>query len=159
MSELKPGHYGAKVISYGITKTKNGDPQMLIQFQIIAEDRTSHLLTWYGSFKDNARPYTIDALLRCGLKVDNLAVLADGISSGALDLSKELSLDIRKEKGQDGKERLKIAWINEVRGTAFKAMVPKIEAISLLQGLEADVAKRRAETGIKKTTEEDDLGF
>lgn len=157
MSEIKPGYYNGKIVKYGIGKTQSGNPQAMIQFQFQTPDGQSHTLTWYGSFSEKAKKFTIDALLRCGLRVDNISILANGVESGALDTEKELSLDIRKEKGDDGKERLKIAWVNEIGSSAFKNIIPQVEAMSLLQGLEADVAMRRAETGIKKS--DDDLGF
>lgn len=103
MTLVKPGRYSANVLEHGISETKAGDPQAVVKFEFEV-DGSKRELTWFGSFKEKALPFTLDALVACGLKGNNPA--------GALEIGKEVSIVIEKDVNDEGKERNVIRWVN-----------------------------------------------
>lgn len=143
----------AQITDYGIATTKTGNPQIMIKFN--CEDGKSR--TWYGSLKEGrAREITIDTLLRCGFKGDDVSVLAGGHTSGQLDHNVELELVIENEVGQDGKTYERIRWVNLPGGSGFKNAMTQDDAVQVLKGLnlKSDFAARKASAGRPKSTEE-----
>lgn len=150
MKEVQPGKYLAKVTDYGIGTTKEGLPQVLVMFAYKDKDQDEHSLIWFGSLKENAKPYTIDALLACGLKGNDLEVLADGVGNGALDTEKDVQITVEEHEWQ-GKKSMRIQWINEPGASSFRDKLTKGEAVQKMQGLnlKADVLARRQASGKK----------
>lgn len=149
---LKPGIYTARIADYGITKTKDGLPQVKITFAIDGDQ-----ITWYGSFKERAQKYTLDSLLVCGLVGDDVSTLAIGPASAALDMSKDISL-VLAEQEYDGKTNLRVRWINEPGGQAAQTMNSG-EAAQIFEGLnlKAALLERRQATGKKSEPKKVDL--
>lgn len=140
---IKPGTYAGTIQSHVISETKAGEPQAAITFSLESEGRP-HTMTWFGSFKEGkAREITIKTLLICGLKGNNPA--------GPLEIGKQLSLVVEEEKGQDGKVRSRIRWINALG--AVKNVIPKDMAISRLDSLAGAVAAARMENGAHEIDE------
>jgi hypothetical protein len=135
---LKPGRYKASIVKHAITETKSGDPQAVVTFDFDA-DGNQQQMTWYGSFKEGkAREITIRALLVCGLKGNNPA--------GPLEIGREVMLTIESEKDQNGKERLRIRWINPLGG--IQNALSDDMAKSKLSALEGAVMAARHGSGI-----------
>lgn len=147
---INAGKYIAKIKDYGIGSTKAGDPKAMIMFTFKDENGTNHEMTWNGSLKEGrAREITIDALLNCGLKGDDLSQLANGIESNVLDANIEVELDIQ-HKEYEGKIGPRISWINRPGGAAFRDKMEHTIAVQKMAGLnlKADVMARRKEKGI-----------
>lgn len=142
---VNPGTYNAKVLSHAISETKAGLPQAVVKFTFEAAG-TAHTLTWFGSFKEGALPHTIKALLACGLQGNN--------PGGALEIGKEVLIVVEDDKGEDGKTRNKISWVNAVN--EIKKAIPKELALSKLAALEGAVLQARQKTGM---TGEDEIPF
>lgn len=135
---IQPGTYIAKVVSHAISETKGGDPQAAITFSFTEAGKIQHSLTYFGSFKEKARPFTIKALLACGLKGNNPA--------GPLEIGKEVSIVVENEEGQDGKIRAKIRWVNQLGGV--KNVINPDAALAKLAALEGAVFAARSESQI-----------
>lgn len=134
MNLIKAGTYSAKVESHAITETKGGDPQAAVTFSFMAEG-SQRKITWFGSFKEKAQPFTIKALLACGLKGNNPA--------GALEIGKEVSLVIEIETNDKGQEINKVRWVNRPGG--IRNVVDSKIAHAKLSLLEGAVMKARQE--------------
>lgn len=110
MSEpIAPGKYTAKVLDYGISGTKAGDPQVSVKFGF-----GSQSMIWNGTLKQGkGQEITLKSLIVLGLtNPDKIADLADGLKGNTLDLTKEVEIDIQPDT-YEGNTTLKIKWINE----------------------------------------------
>jgi hypothetical protein len=135
---VKPGTYKATIISHAISETKNGAPQAAVTFSVEADGK-SQTMTWFGSFKEGkAQEITIKALLVCGLKGNNPA--------GPLDIGREVSIVVEDEKGEDGKVRSKIRWVNAIGGV--KNVIPQDMAQAKLESLMGAVMAARQEHNV-----------
>ena len=149
------GEYsGAKLVNYGMTKTKAGEPAPTMAFRVKLEDGKTYVTFWRGSFKGGAREFTIKALLICGLTdVRRLAKLADGPDSKLLDMDADYRVVVDHELAQDGsgKKYPRVQWVNADSGAKFKNAIDAGEAAMLIQGmgLEADFFEIAAKTGYK----------
>lgn len=150
---VSPGKYLGKIVGCGFTESKAGDAYPFIQFQFADHEGKFHNLTWKGTLKEGkGKVITIDTLLRCGLKGNNIFAISDGVS--ALDVTKEMSLDVVHQITDEGKTYANIAWVNTPGGTGPKKVLSKEELKAKVAGkdFEADVAMRREETKIKDTS-------
>ena len=158
-NEIKPsaGYYAAKILNYGLTKTKAGSPEPTIVFEVL-EDGNPHRVFWRSSLKDGpAREITLKALAICGFKnLRGFAYLADGIQSGLLDMEKEVQITVEHETNtENGKRYAKVRWINESGGNKFKSAICVSEAAQLMSGmgLEADFMRIAQQYGFKTVNE------
>lgn len=135
---VKEGDYKAKISGYGIRETQKGLPEPVIRFTLEDEGKPTSL-NWRGSLNEGkAREITIKALLVCGLKTSDLSALADGPSSGALDMNKEVMIRVSPEVGMDGKTYMTVKWVNELGGAAFKAAITRDDAVKKMAGMNID---------------------
>lgn len=136
METIKPGTYEAKVVDYGVAKTKKGDPMVMVRFAVYpSETSVSQNITWYGTFSSpKAQEITSEALAICGMKTKNFAELANGAGSGVLDEKKVVSLTIVQEEWE-GKTRTKVKYINQPGGSGFRDKMSKADAAQLFNGL------------------------
>lgn len=142
---IKPGTYTATVLNHAITSTQKGDPQAAVSFSC-ADNEGSHQITWYGSFSEKARPFTIKSLLACGLKGNNPA--------GPLEIGKEVSIVVEHETDDAGKTRAKVRWVNALGG--YKNVISNDEALAKLSMLEGAVMAQRQSLGL---TDSDEIPF
>lgn len=133
---VTPGTYTAKIVSHAITEAKSGNPQAAVTFSFEADHKTQSMI-WYGSFSEKAVPFTLKALLACGLKGNNPA--------GPLEIGKEVSIVIEDEVGQDNKTRSKIRWVNAPG--AVRNVIPPDMAKAKLSALEGAVMAARQSLG------------
>ena len=123
-TEIKAGKYLGRILDYGIGVTKEGNPQAVILFAFSDAMDNRHEMTWYGTLKEGrGREITIDALLVCGLRGNNLETLADGVQGHALDAGREVQLTIEYQKDQNGREHPRVKWINLPRWVRFPGTV------------------------------------
>ncbi len=142
MTLVKPGRYTANVLDHGISETKAGEPQAVIKFEFDF-DGSKRELTWFGSFKEKALPFTLEALVACGLKGNNPA--------GALEIGKEVSIVVEKETDESGKERNKVRWVNRAH-----APIQKMDSLAASSKLEKYAAAVMAIKAKNPTQNEDD---
>lgn len=146
--------YTARIKDYGIGTTKAGDPKAMVMFTFKDENGTSVDMTWSGSLREGrAREITIDALLVCGLKGNDLSKLAQGAESGVLDLNRDLSITVEEEE-YNGKTYKKIKWINAPGGAGFRDIDPSTVKKLTGMNLSGDVEARRKQSGIKDKVDE-----
>ena len=149
---IKAGKYNATIAGYAIRATNKGDPMVSICFAAKDAEGAVHNVYWNGTFGPNAKDFTIEALLICGLKGNDLAILGKGPAGGGLDMLKELQVSIEYEENpQDGKMYPRVRWINEAGGARFKNALPEVEAVSKMRGLNlaGDVAALRNQKGYR----------
>lgn len=158
-----PGYYDAKILNYGIKKTKAGDPAPTIAFEVEVRGG-KHKVFWQGSLKDGpARDISLKALMVCGFTNPNaFPYLANGIESGLLDLTKEVQVTVEHETVEEVDDKTgqtitkkypRVRWINESGGGKFKNAIDVSEAAILMStmGLEADFFRIANESGVKMT--------
>jgi len=138
---INPGTYKATVANHAISEAKSGNLQAAVTFSLEVNDAPV-AITWYGSFSEKALPHTLKALLVCGLKGNNPA--------GALEIGKEVSIVVEIEKGDDGKERNKVRWVNAPH--SIRNVVPNDAAMARLSQLEGAVMQARQNLNIPKNT-------
>lgn len=150
-----PGTYTARIVNYGVKKTKSGDPAPTIAFEVELADKSKHRVFWQGSFNGGGREITAKALLVCGLKdvrAFTAGAMARGVDTKLLDTTKDVNIVVIHETSQDGANRYaKVQWINEAGGGRFKNAIEQAEAGMLFQGmgLEADFFRIAQENGYK----------
>lgn len=159
---MTPGVYKAKVINCGITSSKDGNPQVTINLKLLmnegAPDQTTQDMMWSGSLKEGrAQEITLDAVLVCGYKENNLNLLAEG---KGLDLEKVVQVTVESES-YNGRDTLKIKWINEVGSGASKEFMAKNDAILKLTGLkiEGSLMERKQLKGLAPAAQESMPGY
>lgn len=153
-----PGYYNAKIMNYGIKKTKAGDPAPTILFEVQSDGQANRVF-WQGSLKDGqAREICLKALAVCGFRhIRCFSNFADGPASGLLDMDREVQVTVEHENAQDGsgKRYARVRWINEASGGKFKDALTSHESFVLMQGmgLEADFMRIAQENGYTVNTE------
>lgn len=145
---ITPGKYEARIVNYDITEDKKGNPQVAVLFSFTDQEGPKEY-TWYGGLStEGGRKVTLKALLTMGFKGKNVADLAGGVESHALNVSTPVEIDIQNEDYQ-GKVYTKVKWINRLGGAKFANALSKQEAKAKLAALNLDgeLAAIRAETG------------
>ena len=138
MNLVNPGRYVAKVAKHAITETKGGDPQAVVRFEFVDDQGHRRELTWFGSFKDKAQPYTIKALINCGLQGNNPA--------GPLEIGKEVSIVVEIDKDNDGKDRNIVRWVNGLN--QIQNEIDPQKAASMLERFSGAVMAAKKEMGV-----------
>lgn len=131
-----PGQYIAKLVDYGITKTKEGKPQVIACFDFKDANGEQFQRLWFGSVNaGKAREITMKSLKAMGLQggEDRLASLAGGVDSGELSLSSKIQITVVDEVDQQtGEIRSKIRWVNTIGGPAMANRISSAEAADIL---------------------------
>jgi hypothetical protein len=120
-----------KIIDYGISLTAAKLPQVVVQF----ETGKGEKYTWYGSFKENSKEWTIKKLLTMGFSSDTLEPLANGMAGGALNHLQEYDITIEEKADQNGQVRKQVAWINLPGQSAIRGKLEASDALNALKGL------------------------
>jgi len=147
---MEPGKYIARISDYGISETKSHHPQISILFEFKDDKGNPYKLTWYGTLKEGrGREITIDSLLKCEFKGNNLDLIAGGPPSNILNMEKDLEIDIERHE-YEGKAQMRIQWVNLPGGSGFRNKLNEEGVVQSLKGmkLQADVMARRQEIGI-----------
>jgi hypothetical protein len=135
---IEPGIYVAKVFEHAIGETKAGLPQAVITFKF-----GGHSIKYYGSFSPKAAPWTIKALIACGLEGQNPA--------GPLKIGKEVSITIAEDVNLQGQPVMKVRWVNPISG--IKNVIAPDAAKAKLADLEGAVLAARADLGVGDDSE------
>ena len=127
------GNFDAKIIDYGVSVSSANRPQVFVvfEFEYTNEDTGGSSMrkkAWYGSLHEGAVPITLKSLIQCGLRqsnFDKLDKLADGPSSGLLDMERHRQIELYEVPNyqDESKTDTKIHWIND------PALAPTIKKI------------------------------
>ena len=131
---IKAGKYKTKAVDYGVTQTKNGDPMLVVKFEVDGQS-----LFWRGMFGEKSLPITEKALAALGFESDRFDVLADGTDSGALNLNLEVVIEVDLET-YNGESRPVVKWVNEPGAGGIRNGISRVEAVNLFQGLRPSAA-------------------
>jgi hypothetical protein len=134
----------AVLTDYGISETKNGDPQVFLTFEVEPEGR----LSYFGSLKGGALQFTIGALAALGYKGKDMSDLANGVDGRALQLGTRVSVAISDDDYPGHEGQKKINFVN-APGSGIKRADPVTAKARLKAlGVEAELAKYRNANGI-----------
>jgi len=136
-----------KVIDYGINKTQAGKPQAVVQFayEVDGQQRT---ISWFGQLTPDGSgarkgiEITLKALAACGLTIENIGRLStdfvNGPSSGILDTTKDVSLELQEEASQNDAAKMvtKVAWVNDPNDTYVLKKISAAEAVQVMSGID-----------------------
>lgn len=149
-------NHKAELIDYGIGETLAGEPNVQLKFDVEGVGE----MTYYGSLKGGAVPFTLDCLLTCGYKGKDCTDIIDGPDGGALTLGTEVNVAIAEEE-YNGTKKKKIKFVN-APGSAIQRADPNTAKAKLRAlGLEAELAKQRGgiKTPAPKSLGDDDVPF
>lgn len=153
----------AKILEYGVSTTRAGDPKISIQFEVEGETKP---LYWTGTMKEGkAKEIAIKTLVEvCEFQGDSLEQLNQGIAGGALNHLKEYDVAVEEQTMPDGKVVRRIAWINLPGSGKFKR-ADETELGILLKGYDFKNDFKAARAVAPKTEKkaepkvEEDIGF
>lgn len=98
-------------------ETKDGNPQVAVQFAILDGPQAGRRLTWFGYFTEKSIKRTIQGLRLCGFRGDDLAALTSQA------INQEVSITVEHSEW-DGKVSAKVAWVNAPGGGMVKLERP-----------------------------------
>lgn len=146
MAKYSVGTFEAKIVDYGISETKAGDPAPFIYLEVAFPEGPA-FMTWRGSFKEGkAREIALRTLIACGFRGSDPAILVDGAEGGALPVGAVIHAVI-EEDTYDGKTYHKVAWINtpgSSSGAPKRADAAAAKAKLLKLNVAGDLARLRA---------------
>lgn len=142
------GVFTAKIINYGVSLTKNNEPQVVVNFRVNETTTKTKDMIWFGTLKEGrGKEITIDALIAMGFTDNNLDRVAGG---EGLNKEKEVQVTIEAEADDKGKMVSRIKWVNAVGGGYMNKLLTKEDAIKRLRtmNLEASIMERKMNAGI-----------
>lgn len=138
MPALTPGTYRAKAINHKLGETAKGGEQILVTFEILTGEHKGQSLYWYGFFTEKTLERTLESLEACGWDGESIAK-AVGLGS------KEVELVVEYETSQsDGKQYLRVRWVNAPRGAALKKELDRGGVAALEERLKGAMLARKA---------------
>jgi len=153
---ITPGKYKAHIVDHGITKTKEGLPQVAVKFEIV---ETGNSINWFGSFKGGAKEITAVNLARLGMKGVDPSVLHRETDTAPLALDTETEFELVVENHTyNNKTNPRIKFINRPgESGGFGVKVDKAEVKSLFAGMNlgAKLIEARKKLGVSDIEETD----
>lgn len=121
------GEDGSAPVQFG--ETKEGKPQVLVNFEILDGPYATRVLPWWGSFntklpegskaKQTPMQRTMYSLRLCGWVGDDIMDIVNQ------DLGNEVSIQVEHAQSQDGQyTNAKVAWVNKPGGTGITISSP-----------------------------------
>ena len=131
MLPMHKATYRGRAIACGFGVAKTGTHQIFVTFEIVeysdADQRwlpTGEEITWIGAFSDKTTERTIESLGHLGWTGDNLEEL-DNPTPDALAALMPNDVDLVCEPEEyDGKQTLKVRWVNAPGAGRFKFATP-----------------------------------
>jgi hypothetical protein len=136
---MKPGTYKARAKEWALGMSKNGKEQIALMFEVTSGEYAGQSITWFGYFTETAVDRTLDSLRHCGWASDNLTEL-DSLSANEV----ELVLDSEEF---EGKERLKVKWVNRASRLALKEQMSPQAAAAFAAKLRGKAVAHKAKYG------------
>lgn len=112
-------------------ETKNGNPQVVVNFEILEGEQKGRRISWFGYFTDKTTQRTVESLRYCGFTGNDLA------AATYMPLDQEVQIVIDHEE-YNGKWSAKVQWVNKAGGGLFKLDKPMDK-----RGLERFAAQMR----------------
>lgn len=103
------GTHAAKAITAILSETKKGEPQVVVDFQLLDIEGQSPHIAWYGYFTEKTEERTIESLRICGWA---------GTDFTDIKVDAEVQLVIEAEE-YEGKRQQKVKWVNRPGGVAM----------------------------------------
>lgn len=119
---IPAGRHTARAMVSGWGKTKNGNHEFAIEFEIVGGEANGERIVAYLYFTDGAFDRSIESLRACGWQGDDLGMLGTDDSLGR----NEVQLIVEHET-YDGKNRARVKWINRAGGIPKRDELPKNE--------------------------------
>lgn len=116
-------------------ETKNGNPQVAVNFEILEGEHSGRRITWFGYFTEKTTVRTVESLRYCGFTGNDLA------AATYMPLENEVQIVIDHEE-YNGKWSAKVQWVNKAGGGLFKLEKPMDK-----RGLERFAAQMRGAVG------------
>ncbi len=114
-NELQTGTFRIRAVpgsqDFGVSNA--GNEQIAVAIEFLDGPNKGRRAVWYGSFTEKTEDRTLESLRYLGWSNDDLMNMA-GLGEA------EAEAVLEDEVGQDGKSRIRVKWINRVRGPAFK---------------------------------------
>ena len=149
MNLVNPGVYEAKIVNYGLSRSKSGNLQAVVKLGFEDDMGKKHTISWYGGFGPNQMRMTIGTLVVCGL---NTAVdaIAEGPSSNALNTVDPLFIEVEHNEYQ-GKTNARIRWISK-SSLGSQTSISRDAAKEQLSVLGADQVLKELLTGSQESS-------
>ena len=144
---IPEGLYRARATSCTFGETKNGNPQAVVEFQLLDEGpHEGTKISWYGFFTEKTTERTIKSLRIAGCTFPNeditdLAGLGDS----------EVELDISHDT-YNGNTRARVNWVNEIGGAPRVKAMEETSKISFAQRMKGAIVSIKANTPAPKTS-------
>lgn len=135
---LQAGTYRARGLSGALGFTKEHNPQVAVELQILDGDGAGAIATWRGYFTAKSEARTLEALRILGWKTDDLSDLA-GIGDNEVQV-------VIQEEEFDGKIQLKVAWVNRLGGVGLKEPMSPQEAKAFAASMRGKALASRSAT-------------
>jgi hypothetical protein len=103
------GTHAARALTAVLSETKKGDPQVVVDLELLDIEGQKPHIAWYGYFSEKTEDRTIESLRICGWTGNDFA----NITVGA-----EVQLVIESEVFE-GKTHQKVKWVNRPGGVAM----------------------------------------
>lgn len=136
MSKLIPGNYTARAVEHKLGQGATGGEQVVVTFEISQGEHKGQRINWRGFFTEKTVERTLESLEFCGWDGDSIAKLA-GLGT------KEVELVCENEDGQDGKQYLRVRWVNKIRGATVKKELDRGGIIALEEKLKGAMIARK----------------
>lgn len=108
---MKAGiHHGRATQWHAGYSGEKNTPGVFVMFEIVDGDCRGESISWCGWLTDNAARRTIESLRYMGWKGNDLDKL-DTITANVVDL------DVQPETDREGRERLRVCWVNPLGGS------------------------------------------
>jgi hypothetical protein len=140
--EINNGTYPAKLKDYGFRTTKQGDPMLVLVFNVEVAPGEFHVLDWTGTFNiEKAKEFTLKALTTCGFDFNHpqamtrWADLAMGTMSQVLDIEKTLSIVVENKPFED-RMIPTIKWINSGNSGRFNNLLKPEQVQVMFTGID-----------------------
>jgi hypothetical protein len=161
---IEPGYYDARLVDYGLTKSKAGLPMAFLKFEFTDDHGGLQSLSYFGSFKEGkAAEITCEALAVCGWTTNNPADLAKGIESGVLKKGAVVSITVEMNTWE-GKTSPRIKYINPIGSGGVKNILNPQDAAQAFGGMDLRAVAQAAKNKYKnvqppKLDEDEGLNF
>jgi hypothetical protein len=113
-------------------ETKNGNPQVVVNFEILDGPEAGRRIAWFGYFTEKTAQRTVESLRYCGFKGNDLSAAV------TQPLDQEVQIVIDHEE-YNGKTSAKVQWVNRGGGDGFRLEKPMDR-----RGLERFAAQMKA---------------
>jgi len=141
MALIPAGKYRAKAQTYELAQTKNGDPQVAIDFSLKLGDGTYTRHPWFGHFTEKTTDRTLESLRHMGYQGTNLLEVTPAMLPNVIEVV------VEHETDQKGQPRSKIRWVNRGAGSATPLATDKranfaAEMAKRFKAVDAETARR-----------------